>query len=218
MSKVHGSLGGLFFSFSALLVTVFLASVLLASAAEQPGTNFSTATELAEGDYSFFLDVGDLHFFKVRLERGETLIVTLRMPVREDFDIVLLGPARDLLERGIKPAGLTERIGVLASESGYYYIVVTAFGRSSGTYTLTIDILKPSAETVTRTETVISSTTVTETQYMVHTVTVTVERMVTLTEAVEREVESIPWSMLGLIAVALAIIYAGFSFSSRRVG
>lgn len=175
----------------------------------EPGNGFSTALEVTEGEHSFYMAAGDFHFFKVMLNAGEVLVVTLRMPLREDFDIFLLGPARDFLEGGTKPAGLMERVSVLASTTGYYYIVVSSFGGSSGVYTMTIDIIEPKVVEVTTTKTLTETTTFTEVSYSVYTVTATVERQVTVTETVDRRVETIPWSMLGFLAIALAVVYLG---------
>ena len=123
---------------AAVLLLATLATAGLAYGERQPGTSFTTALELEEGEHSFYLGAGDFHFFKVMLETGEVLVVSLRMPIREDFDIFLLSPARDFIQSGTRPAGLIERVSVLANEPGYYYIAVTSFGGSSGVYTLSI--------------------------------------------------------------------------------
>jgi len=187
--------------------------VSMAYAQLEPGTNFSTATEIQEGEYIFFLDRGAVHFFKIKLQIGDTLIATLRMPRRQDFDIILFSPLREVIEQGIRPAELTERVGTIASEEGYYYIVVYGFGGSSGSYTLNVDVIKPRVETITVKETITTLTTDTITSYVAYTITHTVEKPITVVSTRVEEVESLPWQFFGLIALAFALIYIGSAVS-----
>ena len=193
----------------ALLITALTGAYAL----EEPGTSFSTALEVKPGEYSFNLEQETVHYFKIYVEQGDTLIITLRMPRGQDFDIVVFDPLLDLVDRGIKPTGLSERLGVLAPVSGYYYFAVFGFAGSSGTYTLSISILKPPVKTVTVTDTYTQREFRTVTQVEVVSVTQTVREMVTVTSTTTRTVETIPWGVLGFAVLAFAIIYASATFS-----
>ena len=199
------------------MLPLTLVALLLLTAqagAEEPGKNFGTALEISEGEYTYFLELGDFHFFKISLEAGETLIATLRVPRGQDFDIYLLSPMGDLLDQSLRPASLSERVGVLASEPGYYYIVVVGFGDSSGTYYLKVDIIRPKTETMTVEKTLTEVTTETVTAYSLVTVTQVINTPVTVTETEVVSVEKIPWGTLGLLALALSIVYLAANVSS----
>ena len=180
----------------------------------QPGANFATALPLTAGEYVFRLDEGDIHYFRVDLRKGETLLVALRMPTTQDFDIFLLDPFRQIIDQGIRPAGLTERLGYLAVEDGPHYIVVLGFAGSSGIYTLSISVMKPATVTETVTATVTSKIVEVETSISFATKTVTEERVLTHTVTDVREVEKAPWALVGFAVLGLAVIAAGISLSN----
>ncbi|MEM2545954.1 MAG: hypothetical protein QXJ49_07185 [Nitrososphaerota archaeon] len=183
-----------------------------------PGTNFATAAELQPGVYSFHLQPGDLHFFKVTLRQGQTLYVTVRMAADVDFDVAVLSPERDLLESGVKPAGYYERVSVKASRAGSYYVVVYPFGASSGSYTLEVSVADEPSVTAT--------VTVTEYRYVtvaVPAITVTREAVVVRTVAQQVAEDRGPlFNLLGMLAIAVGLVVAsvvvGASFSGLRAG
>jgi len=196
---------------------VLAASLLVAfptAIGQEPGTSFDTALRLTEGEYTFLMDPGGVHFFKVFVEKGSTLFITVRMAPNQDFDLFLFSPLREFIPPpGVQLAGVTERIGYLAAEDGDYFFQVVSFGGSGGTYALRVSVVKPPAVTVTNTQT--TTVKITETQTSVSMVlhTQTVERPVTVTSTVTRNVEVLPWSMFGLTILALAIAYAGNAIS-----
>ncbi|MEM3095783.1 MAG: PPC domain-containing protein [Nitrososphaerota archaeon] len=194
-----------------LALTLLTPPIILGQKVGEPGTNFSTALQLTPGEYVFRLDTGDLHYFSVDLERGETLLVVLRMPSNQDFDIYLLSPLREIIDQGVRTAGLTERIGYQAVEDGPHYLVVLGFGGSSGTYTLSISTARPPTKTETVTATFTTKLLEVETRLSVVTQTLTIERVVTSTVTVARDVERLPWTMVGLALLSLSIVYAGLS-------
>jgi hypothetical protein len=200
---------------SPLAVTLALIIFFIPLAASQetgmPGANFATALQLTPGEYVFSLDAGTLHYFRVDLKKGETLLVVLRMPTSQDFDIYLLDPFRQVVDQGIRTAGLTERLGYLAVEDGPHYLVVLGFGGSSGTYTLSISISKPITRTETVTTTMATKILEVETRLSVVTQTVTSERIVTATITTTRDVERLPWTLLGLSILGLSVLATGLS-------
>jgi hypothetical protein len=136
-----------------IVLTGLLAAVAAYAQEPVPGTSFATAPELNPGTYTFHLQPGDLHFFRVTLKQGQTLFVTLRMAADVDFDIAVLSPERDLLESGVRPTGFYERISLKAPVTGSYYIVVYPFGASSGSYTLEVSVVDEPRVTATVTVT-----------------------------------------------------------------
>lgn len=200
-----------------ILLLLLIASLGIGLAAEgsiQPGVNYSTATLLEPGTYSFSIQPGDTHYFRVDLEEGETIFITLRMPRTVDFDIALVSPERDTIDIGVKGAGLTERIAYMAVRSGPHYIVVFPFGDSEGLYDLIISKKGPPTQTLTATVTETSMLTVTQYRYVEVPVTVTSEhiRTVTAREPIDQQA---PWSALGMAAIAIALV-AGAALMRRE--
>lgn len=198
-------MNGIRVRFLALFVTLGLFGIAAAlGQGPVPGTNFATAAELQPGVYSFHLQPGDLHFFKVTLRQGQTLYVTLRMATDVDFDIAVLSPERDLLESGVRPAGYYERVSVKASTSGSYYIVVYPFGTSTGSYTLEVSVADEPK--------VVSTVTVTEYRYVTVAVpAITVTREVVTVRTVAQQVveERGPvLNLLGMLAIAVGLVVA----------
>lgn len=200
-----------------LSLIIFSALLPVYCAEVEPGTSFMTAGELKPGSYSFHLSEGEFHFFKVRLERGQSLYAVLRPPAGQDFDMLLLSPERDLIEQSVRAAGASERVSTQAPYSGDYYLIIYSYGESSGLYTLRIDILETPTETITK------WVTVTETEHellreptaIYYTVTETVE--VTVTETSREPLERIPWNFLGLVAIGAALL-PGWRRSRRPSG
>ncbi len=197
--------------------TVFLILVLsmaVPTAQELvPGVGFSSALELSPGTYSFYLAVGELHFFKVLLEPGDVLIAKVRMASNQDFDLYLFNPLRELVGQSVRAAGFTDAIEYIVAEKGPHYIVVVGFGDSAGTYTLTIFVQKPKITTQTITTTVTQKITETVTALSFQTNTVISEKIVTVVESRTVEVERIPWTALGLAVLSGALLYTGYASS-----
>ncbi len=197
-----------------------LALLLLISPAysSEPGTGFATAGELEEGVYTFRMESGGVHFFKVWLETGDTVYVVMNPPINQDFDIYLLTPDRRLIEQSVGPTGVSERVSALAPQAGYYYLVVASFGGSEGLYVLSIRIIKPKVTTVTETvtRTSVKMTVLREPTIIYSTVTETRYATMTVTERVE--VERLPWTFIGLVALGVMVLagLAALSSSIRR--
>jgi len=198
---------------TALIFATALISVAAAAQGPVPGTSFATAPELQPGTYSFHLQPGDLHFFRITLKQGQTLFVTLRMASGVDFDIVVLSPERDLLESGVRPAGFYERISLKAPVTGSYYIVVYPFGISSGSYTLELSVVDEPKVTAT--------VTVTEFRYItvaVPAMTVTKE-VVTVRTVAQQVVED--WgpmmNLFGMLTIAVGLVVASVVLSGSLV-
>jgi hypothetical protein len=190
-----------------------LLSVAAAAQGPVPGTSFATAPELQPGTYSFHLQPGDLHFFRITLKQGQTLFVTLRMASDVDFDIVVLSPERDLLESGVRPAGFYERISLKAPVTGSYYIVVYPFGTSSGAYTLELSVMDEPKVTAT--------VTVTEFRYItvaVPAMTVTKE-VVTVRSVAQQVVEDRGpmMNLFGMLTIAVGLVVASVVISGSLV-
>ncbi|MDW8042198.1 MAG: hypothetical protein RMJ75_05265 [Nitrososphaerota archaeon] len=172
------------------------------AAAPPPGTNFANAPVLAPGSYTYDLQAGDLHFFRVDLVKGQTIFVVVRVPLDQDFDLVLFSPERDPLETGVRPAGFYERASYRAVATGPHYVVVYPFGPSRGAYTLEISIVDEPAITVTAT--------VTEFRYLTVTVpgaTVTMQTVSLRTVMAEpREVRTEAWTPIGMGLIALGLV------------
>jgi hypothetical protein len=198
---------------TALIVATALISVAAAAQGPVPGTSFATAPELQPGTYSFHLQAGDLHFFRITLKQGQTLFVTLRMASDVDFDIVVLSPERDLLESGVRPAGFYERISLKAPVTGSYYIVVYPFGTSSGSYTLELSVVDEPKVTAT--------VTVTEFRYItvaVPAMTVTKE-VVTVRTVAQQVVEDRGpmMNLFGMLTIAVGLVVASVVLSGSLV-
>ena len=198
---------------TALIVATGLLSVAAAAQGPVPGTSFATAPELQPGTYSFHLQAGDLHFFRITLKQGQTLFVTLRMASDVDFDIVVLSPERDLLESGVRPAGFYERISLKAPVTGSYYIVVYPFGTSSGSYTLELSVVDEPKVTAT--------VTVTEFRYItvaVPAMTVTKE-VVTVRTVAQQVVEDRGpmMNLFGMLTIAVGLVVASVVISGSLV-
>ena len=197
-----------------LLLTIILGLPIVYSS--EPGTGFATAGELEEGVYTFRMEVGGIHFFKVWLETGETIYVVMNPPINQDFDVFLLTPDRRLLEQSVAPTGVSERVSALAPQSGYYYVVVTSFGGSEGLYVLNIRVIKPKVmtETETITQTSVKMTVIYKPSIIYS--TVTEASYVTVTEVRRVEVERLPWTFMGLVSLG-AMILAGFAILSSSI-
>jgi hypothetical protein len=198
---------------TALIVATALISVAVAAQGPVPGTSFATAPELQPGTYSFHLQAGDLHFFRITLKQGQTLFVTLRMASDVDFDIVVLSPERDLLESGVRPAGFYERISLKAPVTGSYYIVVYPFGTSSGSYTLELSVVDEPKVTAT--------VTVTEFRYITVAVpAMTVTREVVTVRTVAQQVVEDRGPMMnlfGMLTIAVGLVVASVVLSGSLV-
>ncbi|MEM2114688.1 MAG: hypothetical protein QXS12_04470, partial [Candidatus Caldarchaeum sp.] len=107
-----------------------------------PGTGFSSALELTPGTYSFYLELGEIHYFKVNLEAGDILSVKIRMPFNQDFDLYLFNPLREIVAQSVRAAGLTDAVELIVSETGFHYVVVVGFGGARGVYSLTLFVQK----------------------------------------------------------------------------
>jgi hypothetical protein len=198
---------------TALIIATALISVAAAAQGPVPGTSFATAPELQPGTYSFHLQPGDLHFFRITLKQGQTLFVTLRMASDVDFDIVVLSPERDLLESGVRPAGFYERISLKAPVTGSYYIVVYPFGTSSGSYTLELSVVDEPKVTAT--------VTVTEFRYITVAVpAMTVTREVVTVRTVAQQVVEDRGPMMnlfGMLTIAVGLVVASVVLSGSLV-
>ena len=196
-----------------LVLTGLMGAVTAYAQGPVPGTSFATAQELSPGTYTFHLQPGDLHFFRVTLKQGQTLFVTLRMAADVDFDIAVLSPERDLLESGVRPTGFYERISLKAPVTGSYYIVVYPFGASSGSYTLEVSVVDEPRVTAT--------VTVTEFRYLTVAVpAVTVTREVVTVRTVAQQVVEDRGPLLnlfGMLAIAAGLVVASVVVSSSLV-
>ena len=198
---------------TALIVATAFISVAAAAQGPVPGTSFATAPELQPGTYSFHLQPGDLHFFRITLKQGQTLFVTLRMASGVDFDIAVLSPERDLLESGVRPAGFYERISLKAPVTGSYYIVVYPFGTSSGSYTLELNVVDEPKVTATVTVTEFRHITV-----AVPAMTVTKE-VVTVRTVAQQVVEDRGpmMNLFGMLTIAVGLVVASVVISGFLV-
>jgi hypothetical protein len=198
---------------TALIIATALISVAAAAQGPVPGTSFATAPELQPGTYSFHLQPGDLHFFRITLKQGQTLFVTLRMASGVDFDIAVLSPERDLLESGVRPAGFYERISLKAPVTGSYYIVVYPFGTSSGSYTLELSVVDEPKVTATVTVTEFRHITV-----AVPAMTVTKE-VVTVRTVAQQVVEDRGpvMNLFGMLTIAVGLVVASVIISGSLV-
>lgn len=192
-----------------IIATSFIISSIFfisAVSAVEPGIGFSTATELKSGSYSFYMEGGRNHFFKVWLNVNQVLHILMRVPLDADFDIYLLSPEREVVERSTSGRGYPERISYQASSSGYYYIIVVPYLESKGAYGMQIAIYSPATETmtITATDTVPVYVTLYKPTVVITTITKTVYEVETVREV--EYVERIPWMFLGLVILAASII------------
>jgi len=192
-----------------IIVALLLASLSSLWAEEQePGTGFATALPLTSGTYDFYMEVGGTHFFKVKLETGQTLYVFMRPPQGQDFDLVLLTPEREVVEQSIAPAGAGERVSIQAPYTGYYYVVVYSYMGSEGLYTLTIRVVDQPTKTMTLTTTRTERIYVYRTEPTVIFETITETVYLTRTRVEIMEVEKVPWLFLGLVSIGV-LVFAG---------
>lgn len=198
------------------LTTVLVLVPILSAYGDElvPGAGFNSALELGPGTYTFHLGQGELHFFKAILEPGDVLVVYVRMAPNQDFDIYILNPRRELVGQSIRPTGLTDFVEYIAAEHGSHYIVVTGFGESAGTYSLTISVQKPRTVTATITTTAVERVTNTATTIVFNTQTVVSEKVVTVVQERTVEVERVPWTAAGLAVIAAALLYTGYAASN----
>ena len=194
-------------TYTLLAVIALLASIhIIHAEAPEPGTGFATAPLLKEGVYNYHLAAGKAHFFKVWLKTGQSLHVIMRVPAGQDFDLYLLSPERDLLDRSFGPRGQVERVSYQASYPGFYYILVSSYGESSGLYTLRIRIIDQPTKTitVTWTETIHLTETISSPILKLETVTRTIH--VTKTELETIYVERFPWIFISSVALGVLIM------------
>ncbi|MCS6787746.1 MAG: hypothetical protein NZ733_00430 [Aigarchaeota archaeon] len=185
----------------ALMLLLALSPVAQASR-PLPGTNFANAPSLRPGSYTYDLQPGDLHFFRVDLVKGQTIFVVVRVPVGQDFDLILFSPERDPIEQGVRPSGFYERVSYKAVASGPHYVVVYPFGPSRGAYTLEISVLDEPAVTVTVTATELRYVTV-----MVPGATVTAQVVSFRTVMLEpKDVGTEAWGAMGMGLVAIGLV------------
>lgn len=198
-----------------VFVVLALAMVVPLNAEEPvPGTGFASALELSPGTHSFYLELGEIHYFKVNLEAGDILSVKIRMPFNQDFDLYLFNPLREIVAQSVRAAGLTDAVELIVSETGFHYVVVAGFGGARGVYSLTLFVQKPKTVTQTVTQTVTEKITNTATVQVFMTNTVVSEKVVTVVDREVVEVERIPWTALGLVAVSAALLYMGYAASN----
>ncbi|MCS6783670.1 MAG: hypothetical protein RMI43_03115 [Candidatus Caldarchaeum sp.] len=204
------------FGSKTVVLTLALAALLIPASSQQqvPGTGFSSALELTSGTYSFYLAVGETHFFKINLDPGDILVVKVRMAFNQDFDLYLLNPLREIVAQSVRAAGFTDSIELIAAEKGPHYMVVTGFGVTQGTYSLTVFVQKPRTVTQTVTTTVTQRLTETATALSFMTNTVVSEKLVTVVDREVVEVERIPWTAVGLAVLAASVLYLGYAASN----
>lgn len=190
------------------IILILLPPMFLTSAVSElePGIGFSTATELRPGSYSFYMEGGRSHFFKVWLNANQILHIIVRVPADADFDVYLLSPEREVVERSVLARGYPERISYQAPSSGYYYIVVVPYFASKGAYGMQIAIYSPPTKTVTATatETIPVYVTLHKPTVVITTITKTIYEVETVREV--EYVERFPWMFLGLVILAASII------------
>ncbi|MEN3047567.1 MAG: hypothetical protein ABDH63_02130 [Candidatus Caldarchaeales archaeon] len=190
------------------LTLLFAVSPVAQASRPLPGTNFANAPSLRPGSYTYDLQPGDLHFFRVDLVKGQTLFVVVRVPADQDFDAVLFSPERDPIEQSVRPRGFYERISYKAVASGPHYIVVYPFGPSRGVYTLEVSVLDEPAVTVTVTATELRYVTVT-----VPGATVTAQVVSFRTVMLEpKDVGTEAWSAIGMGLVAIGLVATAVIF------
>ncbi|GEM_PF-1589974 len=191
-----------------IVTLLIISSVLLIPAVSEvePGIGFSTATELNSGSYSFYMEGGRNHFFKIWLNVNQILHIIVRVPVDADFDVYLLSPEREVVERSTSARGYPERMSYQASSSGYYYIVVVPYLGSKGTYGMQIAVYSLPTETVTTTstETIPVYVTLHKPTVVITTITKSVYEVETVREV--EYIEKFPWMFLGLVILAASII------------
>lgn len=198
MGKVSISLGA--------MLLVFLMTLIPALSMEQPGTGFSTAMELQEGSYNFYMEGARPHFFKIWLNTNQILHVVLRLPADIDLDLYFLNPEREVVESSTLGRGRAEKISYQASSTGYHYVIVVPYFGARGLYSLQTSIHDPPIKTATTTVTRMISVyeVVSKPVVMVETVTKTIYE--TEREMEVRYIESMPWTMIGLIILSASII------------
>lgn len=202
----------------AALYSIFLASSLAIQSAaaqpQQPGNSFDTATEIEKGEHTFYLDAGTIHYFKLKLDKGVTFLLTMRVPSDQDIDLVLFDPDRDVVEIAQRPTGATERIGHIAAQNGEYFVAVFGFAGSFGVYSLQISVVHQPFVTQTRLATATITQTATSTQ--IQFVTLTVQVTTTSTTTSTSIVESLSTTLtgVGLVILSISLFAAATRISS----
>ena len=108
----------------------------------EPGDSALTALPIEVGEsVSFsltFLRPGP-HFFSVQLEEGVTYTIDVSLGTLDDSELALLDGEGELLEYNDDyDFGLASRIVWPAERSGLYFILVSGYDGSLGSYTLTV--------------------------------------------------------------------------------
>lgn len=206
----------------AILSSIMLASSFLIQIAvaqpTQPGNSFDTATEIDKGEYNFYLDSGTVHYFKLKLDKGQTFLLTMRVPTDQDIDLVFFDPDRDVVEIAQRPVGATERIGHIVAENGEYFMAVFGFAGSFGLYSLQISVVDKPATTTTRvaTTTVTQTTTSTQIQFVTLTVQLTTTSTTTSTSAIESLSSTLTGVGLVILSVSLFAAATRIASSLRK--
>jgi len=111
-----------------------------------PGDSFENATPLRSGEYGpFELSDGDRHYFRVDLQEGEQLAVTLSFAHADgDLDLRVHGPADG--EEPPPELGAAESTSddesfrVTARRAGAYYVVPYGFSGEGNEYSLSVEV------------------------------------------------------------------------------
>lgn len=79
-----------------------------------------------------------IDFYKIWLEKGESISVTLSPSAFFDIDLYVYNPDKNLISRSCNRGTIPEKIDFTADKSGFWFIQIVYFQGSSGTYTLKI--------------------------------------------------------------------------------
>ncbi|MCP8323150.1 MAG: Ig-like domain-containing protein [Candidatus Methylarchaceae archaeon HK02M2] len=122
-----------------ILSSPIVTTVSQNSAASDGGDDFDTATPIVSGSYQGYLESPDLNdYYKIYVNVGYKINVTMTPPTEADFDLFLYDPNRELIGSSTEDVG-PENIIYIALDSGDYFIRISVFS-GSGSYSLEVSL------------------------------------------------------------------------------
>jgi len=93
---------------------------------------------IAPGNYTGYLDNVDIYdCYKIYLNNGQTVGITMTPPLGSDFDLILDYPGLGWVGSSLKFGSETDSVSTTATSSGHYAIVLRQW-QGSGTYSFSL--------------------------------------------------------------------------------
>jgi hypothetical protein len=109
-----------------------------ANSGQDAGNSFVQALTIGAGSYTGFIDSTDTDdYYKVNLNSGQTIWVSLIPPYGSDFDLYLYNPNQTSVASSTQSGSQADTVSYVATSSGYHYIRIKQWS-GSGVYSFTV--------------------------------------------------------------------------------